>query len=688
MNMRTLIPGPLEKVLALEPRFLSMVKGYRVTDLLPEYKSLCLWLFKNHGYRFGTQILKELYSESLYYSLEVNFEPQTSIWLKRDKEKFPYVLSQFKKRLRGRSYERRMTLTILRSYESIELSPVEDLSSVVDPSSGDQYYSKIRDRFLKFLINSDFINKIRKDLLYELQEIREEKPKHPHYSFKKGIEGYSVLTCGKQSLAINRKIGESLLSIAKNLKLGYFPKLLGWSRKFYKDHEDIQTTTSISTTYTGRITFVKAPGGKTRLVAIGNYYIQDVFKYIHRALYGVLRKIPQDGTYDQDQQSQIVKKLTKEKVDIWSYDLTKATDRFPVSIQKDVLKSLNKEIGDNWEIILDNLKFYFKGNSYQYKVGQPMGLYSSWAVFAITHHSIIQYCAYISGRIPFSKYAVLGDDVAIWDRKVAEKYKELIEGLDIKISDLKSFYPNKSSNSKLCIAEFAKRIFVNGKEITPIPPDIIRESMESHYEIPELIRFLSEREVLREPIPVSRFCYSDKRNTEICCMLKLRQVLGTNLMVNLDKCPTWIDKITKELILASRIESMSEQASLLYDQLEIIDSKLESELEKLVDLDSYADCPIYKIFEGLYFKVREMEVRLTYFMSFEYLFEEKDKDVLADIQELEYLPLLNFEEILNARNSRPRRLRTYKGRYILKLAKRITEKSRQDALDILHGALI
>jgi hypothetical protein len=33
----------------------------------------------------------------------------------------------------------------------------------------------------------------------------------------------------------------------------------------------------------------------------------------------------------------------------------------------------------------------------RYKVGQPMGAYSSWAMFAVTHHFIVQKCAMEAG---------------------------------------------------------------------------------------------------------------------------------------------------------------------------------------------------------------------------------------------------------------------------------------------------
>lgn len=62
---------------------------------------------------------------------------------------------------------------------------------------------------------------------------------------------------------------------------------------------------------------------------------------------------------------------------------------------------------------MTNRDFYYHGGHVRYARGQPMGLYSSWAVFALTHHVLIGFAAYRKGIKSFLKYAVLGDDVVI-----------------------------------------------------------------------------------------------------------------------------------------------------------------------------------------------------------------------------------------------------------------------------------
>jgi hypothetical protein len=75
----------------------------------------------------------------------------------------------------------------------------------------------------------------------------------------------------------------------------------------------------------------------------------------------------------------------------------------------------------------------------EYKVGQPMGILSSWSVFALTHHAIIEYCAYLEKLSNFRDYVVLGDDVAIFNSKVAKRYLKLLDNQGVPISLEKSF---------------------------------------------------------------------------------------------------------------------------------------------------------------------------------------------------------------------------------------------------------
>jgi hypothetical protein len=55
----------------------------------------------------------------------------------------------------------------------------------------------------------------------------------------------------------------------------------------------------------------------------------------------------------------------------------------------------------------------------------------------------------------FTKYAVLGDDVLICDRKVADQYTTILNSLKVSISSSKSLI------SDCGCAEFAKRFLVN-----------------------------------------------------------------------------------------------------------------------------------------------------------------------------------------------------------------------------------
>jgi hypothetical protein len=86
-----------------------------------------------------------------------------------------------------------------------------------------------------------------------------------------------------------------------------------------------------------------------------------------------------------------------------------------------------------------------------YAVGNPMGAYSSWASFALTNHYLVFFCCRTLG-IEFSSisYALLGDDIVIAHREVAEAYILVVKSLGVEISALKSHISTD-------LYEFAKR---------------------------------------------------------------------------------------------------------------------------------------------------------------------------------------------------------------------------------------
>ncbi|KAG6467727.1 hypothetical protein ZIOFF_074369 (mitochondrion) [Zingiber officinale] len=89
------------------------------------------------------------------------------------------------------------------------------------------------------------------------------------------------------------------------------------------------------------------------------------------------------------------------------------------------------------------------------------------ALFSLSHHYLVWLAAileYPKIRTPFKRYALLGDDIVIADRKVARRYKELLTMLGVSISE------SKSIDSKVGAPEFAKQFWVNKVQtnLTPV----------------------------------------------------------------------------------------------------------------------------------------------------------------------------------------------------------------------------
>lgn len=61
---------------------------------------------------------------------------------------------------------------------------------------------------------------------------------------------------------------------------------------------------------------------------------------IHLMLFGLLKNIPQDATFDQDRGVQMGIQLLKKSGIAYSYDLSAATDRLPIVIQKLLIEYL------------------------------------------------------------------------------------------------------------------------------------------------------------------------------------------------------------------------------------------------------------------------------------------------------------------------------------------------------------
>ncbi|KAI9074372.1 hypothetical protein K1719_043666 [Acacia pycnantha] len=155
---------------------------------------------------------------------------------------------------------------------------------------------------------------------------------------------------------------------------------------------------------------------------------------------------------------------------VYSLDLKSATDRWPLLLLFELVQCLfdrsfasavvNSTLGTN----VFDIAFVKKGRNICFVTGQPDGYYSSWPLFALSHHVLVWYAAELCypGQV-FRRYAILGDDIVIADDRVAITYSALLERLGVSIS------LEKYLTSKEGVCEFAKRFRLKRMTIDASP---------------------------------------------------------------------------------------------------------------------------------------------------------------------------------------------------------------------------
>nr|DAC76944.1 TPA_inf: RNA-dependent RNA polymerase [Entomophthora muscae mitovirus 5] len=224
---------------------------------------------------------------------------------------------------------------------------------------------------------------------------------------------------------------------------------------------------------------------KSRIFGILDYFSQTVLYVIHSCLFDILRRMPTDMTFDQ---TKGLKSLRPDKGSSFhSIDLTAATDRFPVKLQTLVLAKL---IGDAkakvWESVLIDRDYYLKGKPWRYAVGQPMGAYSSWATFALTHHLVVYSAARRAGILKFSNYRILGDDIVIGNDQVAHHYREIMTQLGCGFSE-------KKTHVSPDFFEFSKRLVYQGQEFSIFPLSGLIEVVQKWHLLYEFLKQVENR---------------------------------------------------------------------------------------------------------------------------------------------------------------------------------------------------
>jgi len=433
----------------------------------------------------------------------------------------------------------RVAITIARVFESIYLKPEPNYSPITDEgkSINTSMLTSYED-FVKVWVRKRFKDK-------EWFNRLSTKIDKVISTTKKGPNGPALLYSHYDLIALNKdsRLLEDIYKLNGQCSNSWINQMM---TKNFKPND----ITGSNFTHS-RINYVSEGGGKTRIFAIGDYWSQMSLKGIHNVLMELLFSLKTDATKDQQRGFERVLNESLNK-QAYCFDLSGASDRIPLLFQEILLKYVfNKNISKCWSSVIANRKFQTPEGEYiSWKVGQPLGLLSSWPAFALWHHSFVQYCAFRCNIYNFQEYQILGDDVVIWNKRVGDIYLQFMKEIGIPINFSKSVI---SCNGYTQI-EFAKRIAINGVEISGIKHHIISKNELTF--VNPLLENMYERNLLMHTpgyIGINYFKSSRRNNL-------LRKIIDTRIRLLRTECAdnsshvraylTYLVKeIRKELIL-------------------------------------------------------------------------------------------------------------------------------------------
>jgi hypothetical protein len=130
----------------------------------------------------------------------------------------------------------------------------------------------------------------------------------------------------------------------------------------------------------GRLVALKEAAAKIRIIAIVDPMTQWVLRPLHRWIFAILGDIPQDGTFNQIKPVDRLMKIVRQDKDkfVGSCDMSAATDRLPIVLQKAILAAkFGEKFASHWMSLLVARDYWKSFTPRRYAVGQPMGALSS-----------------------------------------------------------------------------------------------------------------------------------------------------------------------------------------------------------------------------------------------------------------------------------------------------------------------
>jgi hypothetical protein len=200
----------------------------------------------------------------------------------------------------------------------------------------------------------------------------------------------------------------------------------------------------------GVISLIQEPGYKLRAVANPLPAFQLALSSFGATLYSSLKNVPEDCTFDQSKGVQEIQGYMQKGGKLVAFDLSNATDRFPADLTFDMLEANKIGHPHDRELFkkVSRGKWTSPFGDVSWSNGQPLGLFPSFAAFALSHHALVR-------SVNPTFYRLLGDDIVI-DKEHAGELKKAYDMLGCKISVEKSIDSDR-------LTEFAGRIITKDR---------------------------------------------------------------------------------------------------------------------------------------------------------------------------------------------------------------------------------
>jgi hypothetical protein len=221
--------------------------------------------------------------------------------------------------------------------------------------------------------------------------------------------------------------------------------------------------------YVGQIGLIQEPGYKLRSVANPGRVFQRVLEPLGSLLFSLLPTLPWDCTFNQCKADDVLKSALAQNKEVFSVDLSGATDNFPLDLQVVALKAMLPDSADvdlfvrvskgRWHLPKNMpasvLSEYGLSSFVSWTKGQPLGLYPSFAAFALTHGLLLQG---LLGKEWDEEFFILGDDVVILDRDLYLSYRSMLSRLGCPVAESKTLQSTR-------VAEFRSVVYTKDQMI-------------------------------------------------------------------------------------------------------------------------------------------------------------------------------------------------------------------------------